>query len=79
MNKEKTLDILAVVILFICKFIITPILAVVFIISLWSIGLQTYERHIPLKEWAVAFSIVATMFGTIYLLSWAICRRENKS
>lgn len=78
MNKEKTLDIIASIVVFIGKFIVTPILALIVILALMTVGMDTYNRHIPLIAWLQAFAIVLPILGGILLLAWATVRRENK-
>ena len=77
MNKEKSLDIIASIVMFVGKFIIIPIIALIVIIALWSVGIDVYNKHIPCKDWLTALSIVLTLFGVIVLLTWAWDRKEN--
>lgn len=78
MNKEKTLDIIASIVVFIGKFIVTPILALIVILALMTVCMDAHNSHIPLIAWLQAFLIVTPIFGGILLLAWATVRRENK-
>ena len=78
MNKEKTLDIIAGIVVFVGKFIITPLVVLIVITAMWCVGVDTYHRHIPMRDWLIAFGTVLPLFGGIWLLSWASVRRERK-
>lgn len=78
MNKERFLDIIASIVVFVGKFIVTPIFILIVIVALWSVGIEIQQKHIPLKHWLMALAIVSPVFGGIYLLSWATVRREDK-
>lgn len=78
MNKEKFLDIIASIVMFVGKFIIIPIIALIVIIALWSVGMEVYSKHIPCKDWLTALSMVLTLFGLIALFAWASARMEFK-
>ena len=79
MNKEKILNSLAKIITKIFYFIVCPAIAIFLIASIYVCIQKVIARPIPLKDWAIAFSIVASFFGFLWLVGWALERKSYNS